>query len=258
MVRKPVLAAITAVIALGVSASVAAAAAPPSPASPPNCGNGTIVGGTTLQPGSVYYSNNCEYYLTMQTDGNLVWYSGTALWNTETSGQSGNYAKMQTDGNFVLYSSGGQERWQSGTYDYSGAFLRLQNDGNLVVYSSSGTALWAYSWIHSAGGAQAYSQNLFVQYGWSVSGQYSYLYDLWTRESGWEWNARNPSSGAYGIPQALPASKLGDTSQRGGSDWSIDGLTQVQWGLQYISGRYGTPYAAWEHELQYGWYGPAQ
>ena len=82
------------------------------------------------------------------------------------------------------------------------------------------------------------------------SGSWSCLDRLWTRESEWRVTATNPSSGAYGIPQALPASKLASA----GADWRTSARTQVRWGLDYIAGRYGTPCAAWSHSQSVGWY----
>ncbi|MBC7565003.1 DUF348 domain-containing protein [Candidatus Saccharibacteria bacterium] len=71
--------------------------------------------------------------------------------------------------------------------------------------------------------------------------QWSCLYSLWTRESGWRTTAGNTSSGAYGIPQSLPASKMATF----GSDYLTNAQTQIAWGLNYIKGRYGTPCGAW-------------
>ncbi|MDP3207814.1 MAG: hypothetical protein Q8M65_01570 [Rhodoglobus sp.] len=73
---------------------------------------------------------------------------------------------------------------------------------------------------------------------------------LWNRESGWRTNAYNASSGAYGIPQALPGSKMGNYA----ADWRTNYETQVMWGLIYIQGRYGSPCAAWAHSQSVGWY----
>ncbi|MCY7287980.1 MAG: G5 domain-containing protein, partial [Cryobacterium sp.] len=73
---------------------------------------------------------------------------------------------------------------------------------------------------------------------------------LWNKESGWRVNAENSSSGAYGIPQALPGSKMATA----GDDWQTNPATQIQWGLGYISGRYGTPCGAWAHSSDVGWY----
>jgi len=81
--------------------------------------------------------------------------------------------------------------------------------------------------------------------------QWPCLEKLWTKESGWnhlKWNTAG--SGAYGIPQALPASKMASA----GSDWQTNPDTQVRWGLGYIQGRYGTPCGAWSAFQQKGWY----
>lgn len=76
------------------------------------------------------------------------------------------------------------------------------------------------------------------------------LVSLFNRESGWNPKARNPSSGAYGIPQANPGSKMASF----GSDWQTNPVTQIKWGLSYIKGRYSTPCGAWSHSQSTGWY----
>jgi hypothetical protein len=81
-------------------------------------------------------------------------------------------------------------------------------------------------------------------------GQFAYLDELWDRESGWNPGATNPSSGAFGIPQALPATKMATA----GADYATDPYTQIVWGETYIQRVYGTPQAAWAHEVAYGWY----
>jgi len=80
--------------------------------------------------------------------------------------------------------------------------------------------------------------------------QFRWLNLLWTQESNWNVYASNPYSGAYGIPQAVPGDKMASA----GPDWQSDARTQIRWGLQYIKQRYGSPYAAWQHELATGWY----
>jgi len=100
------------------------------------------------------------------------------------------------------------------------------------------------------GSAEAVAQQLMPSYGFSVSGQYGCLYNLWMRESGWNVYAQNPSSGAYGIPQALPGDKMASA----GSDWQSSASTQEKWGLGYIQSVYGTPCSAWGHEESDGWY----
>ncbi|MFG2073299.1 Transglycosylase SLT domain-containing protein [Nonomuraea maritima] len=76
------------------------------------------------------------------------------------------------------------------------------------------------------------------------------LDNLWTRESGWNHRAHNRSSGAYGIPQALPAGKMSVS----GRDWRSNPETQIRWGLAYIKGRYGRPCGAWGHFRSHNWY----
>jgi hypothetical protein len=73
---------------------------------------------------------------------------------------------------------------------------------------------------------------------------------LWTHESGWNERSMNKSSGAYGIPQALPASKMATY----GSDYQTNPVPQIRWGLNYIKGRYGSPCGAWSYWQAHNWY----
>jgi hypothetical protein len=91
--------------------------------------------------------------------------------------------------------------------------------------------------------------SLMPDYRWS-SWQFHYLNLLWMRESGWNRFAYNHSSGAYGIPQAVP----GDKMAVAGANWRTSARTQIIWGMGYIHARYGDPWSAWQHELRYGWY----
>ena len=97
--------------------------------------------------------------------------------------------------------------------------------------------------------AKAYAAGRMSAYGWG-SEQFRCLDLLWTRESGWRADAYNASSGAYGIPQSLPGSKMASA----GADWRTNAATQIDWGLSYIAARYGTPCAAWAHSEAYNWY----
>ena len=98
-------------------------------------------------------------------------------------------------------------------------------------------------------GAQAIARSMMGSYGWG-DGEFSCLQSLWNRESGWNYQAENASSGAYGIPQALPGSKMSSVA----GDWATNPSTQITWGMQYIQGRYGTPCSAWAHSESVGWY----
>ena len=103
--------------------------------------------------------------------------------------------------------------------------------------------------VAPAGTAQQIAAGMLGSYGWSSS-QFSCLVSLWNVESGWNVTATNPSSGAYGIPQALPGSKMASA----GADWQTNAATQIRWGLGYIKSVYGSPCGAWGHEQADGWY----
>jgi hypothetical protein len=93
------------------------------------------------------------------------------------------------------------------------------------------------------------ARSLLPQFGFS-SDQFGCLDSLWTKESGWNTAADNPSSSAYGIPQALPGSKMASA----GADWATNPATQIEWGLGYIRDSYGSPCGAWAHSQAYNWY----
>ncbi len=103
--------------------------------------------------------------------------------------------------------------------------------------------------VPDPGSAQAIAHDKVVARGWGED-QFNCLVSLWNKESGWRVNAANSSSGAYGIPQALPGSKMASA----GADWETNAGTQIEWGLGYVSGRYGTPCGAWAHSVDNGWY----
>lgn len=96
--------------------------------------------------------------------------------------------------------------------------------------------------------AQAIAREMLAQRGWGDD-QFGCLVELWNHESGWNVYASNPS-GAYGIPQALPGSKMSTA----GADWETSAATQITWGLGYIADRYGTPCGAWDTFSSQGWY----
>jgi hypothetical protein len=100
-----------------------------------------------------------------------------------------------------------------------------------------------------SGTPQQIAMAMLPSFGWSSS-EFGCLNDLWERESGWNPTASNPTSGAYGIPQALPGSKMASA----GTDWETNPATQIRWGLGYIQATYGSPCGAWAHEESDGWY----
>ncbi|QEO15956.1 hypothetical protein FLP10_17190 [Agromyces intestinalis] len=99
------------------------------------------------------------------------------------------------------------------------------------------------------GAAKAYARGAVGAYGWG-DGEFRCLELLWTRESSWRADAYNASSGAYGIPQSLPGAKMASA----GDDWRTNANTQINWGLAYISARYGSPCGAWAHSEAVNWY----
>ncbi len=103
--------------------------------------------------------------------------------------------------------------------------------------------------IPDPGTAQAIALGIIESNGWGAD-QFNCLVSLWNRESHWNVYANNTGSGAYGIPQALPGSKMASA----GADWQTNPATQITWGLGYIEGRYGSPCGAWAHSQDQGWY----
>lgn len=122
-------------------------------------------------------------------------------------------------------------------------------DGMLTASDASGGVTGGGPATGSAAQAQAYASGKLGRYGWG-QGQMPYLKDLWNKESGWNRLVRNPNGGAYGIPQALPASKMGAAANPPTSSMSA----QVDWGLGYIHDRWGSPQAADANENSAHWY----
>ncbi|GAA4741029.1 hypothetical protein GCM10023328_22770 [Modestobacter marinus] len=101
----------------------------------------------------------------------------------------------------------------------------------------------------ATGDNRSIGRAMVAERGWGP-GEFTCLDNLWTKESNWQTTADNPTSSAYGIPQALPGSKMASA----GPDWRTNPATQITWGLDYISERYGTPCAAWAHFQANNWY----
>jgi hypothetical protein len=114
--------------------------------------------------------------------------------------------------------------------------------------ASPAQAATTHSKVTSPANAKKIAKTLVAKRGWS-SHQYTCLVKLWNRESGWRVTAGH-ASGAYGIPQALPGSKM----KSAGHDWRKGATTQIKWGLKYIAKRYKTPCGALAHSHRTGWY----
>jgi hypothetical protein len=99
-------------------------------------------------------------------------------------------------------------------------------------------------------GAREVAKELMDEkYGWGNK-QYACLDELWIKESNWNYRASNKRTGAHGIPQALPATKMDSA----GTDWRTNPVTQISWGLRYIEVRYDTPCKAWAKFKRSNWY----
>jgi hypothetical protein len=121
--------------------------------------------------------------------------------------------------------------------------------GIAVAAATAGMALSAApahaATTSSASQAQAIAHKMIPD-----AAQYQAFSNIVKHESGWNVTATNASSGAYGLVQALPGSKMASA----GSDWKSNAKTQIKWGLDYMNSRYGSPVAAWNFWQANGWY----
>ncbi|MDR6973557.1 hypothetical protein J2X68_000226 [Streptomyces sp. 3330] len=121
--------------------------------------------------------------------------------------------------------------------------------GIAVAAATAGMALSAApahaATTSSASQAQAIAHKMIPD-----AAQYKAFSNIVKHESGWNVTAKNASSGAYGLVQALPGSKMASA----GSDWKSNAKTQIKWGLDYMNSRYGSPVGAWNFWQANGWY----
>lgn len=155
--------------------------------------------------------------------------------NTGNTGNSGNTGNTGNTGN-----SGNTGNTGGGTNN---------NSGSSGSDSGTTTTPSGRLWHATVAQAQAYAAGAAAQRGWTGN-DWDCLVRLWTRESSWLWYAENASSGAYGIPQSLPADKMAAF----GANYRDDAAVQIDWGLWYIAQAYGSPSKAWQHSEQVGWY----
>jgi hypothetical protein len=115
--------------------------------------------------------------------------------------------------------------------------------------SGGGGVIYVTSTPPNPNTAQSIAYNMMASFGFDPKTYFGCLLDIWNRESGWVYDAEN-ASGAYGIPQALPGSKMATA----GADWQTNPATQIKWGLGYIKAIYGNPCSAWAFEEANGYY----
>lgn len=155
--------------------------------------------------------------------------------NTGNTGNSGNSGNTGNTGN-----SGNTGNTGGGTNNNSGS----SGSDSGTTPTPSGRL-----WHATVAQAQAYAAGAAAQRGWTGN-DWDCLVKLRNRESRWLWYAENASSGAYGIPQSLPADKMAAF----GANYRDDAAVQIDWGLWYIAQAYGSPSKAWQHSEQVGWY----
>lgn len=125
---------------------------------------------------------------------------------------------------------------------------KIKEAASLFDFGGGGGSSMNFSGI-KGGSNKTIGKQMAERYGWTGA-QWSALSRLWDKESNWNHRAKNPSSGAYGIPQSLPASKMASA----GADWQTNPGTQIAWGLKYIKDRYGSPSAALSFHNRRNWY----
>lgn len=177
--------------------------------------------------------------------------TGVALAEASSTGETTTlYAVAQDDAQSLVVDIAGDanaHELSRGSYQ---VYVKPKPVVPVAAQSTKASGGWAPpSVVPDPGSAQAIAFDMVAARGWG-SGEFDCLVALWKKESGWRVNAHNKSSGAYGIPQALPGTKMGSA----GADWETNPATQITWGLGYISGRYGTPCGAWGHSQARGWY----
>ena len=142
--------------------------------------------------------------------------------------------------------------WSQGTQGHAAGSdgpTEIAHEQRLAARKRAAELAASHAVPAASGSPRQIAQAMLGSFGWSSS-QFSCLDPLWEHESRWSVTAANPGSGAFGIPQALPGSRMASA----GPDWQTSAATQITWGMQYIRGTYGSPCAAWSHERAASWY----
>jgi hypothetical protein len=189
---------------------------------------------------------------------NAVYYSGVAVVATGLSVSAGVSAKdvPGVDGALVELSGGNSKLSAADLADRERAASRSAGDRRQAADSLKSAALSDATGVArtrtedlTKADPKTLARALMPLYGLSTS-EFSCVDNIWEHESRWDVHADNPYSSAYGIPQALPGSKMSSA----GPDWQNSAETQIRWGLGYIKERYGSACAAWSFKQSHGWY----
>lgn len=188
---------------------------------------------------------------------NAVLYSGVAVFATSLSVGAGiTSAQKSPDGEAVNLAAGRAPVSAADLADREQSVSRAGTDrtGQAAALKAAelspgtGVAVTRTEKL-SLSDPKALTRALMPQYG-LASADFDCVDRIWTQESNWNVHADNPTSSAYGIPQALPGSKMATE----GADWRNNAETQIRWGLGYIAKRYGTACSAWSFKQSHGWY----
>ena len=174
--------------------------------------------------------------------------SGSNNQHESSNNNAGNTGGNNSGNTSNSGNTGGNNTGNSGNTGNTGGGTN-NNSGSSGSDSGTTTTPSGRLWHATVAQAQAYAAGAAAQRGWTGN-DWDCLVKLWTRESSWLWYAENASSGAYGIPQSLPADKMAAF----GANYRDDAAVQIDWGLWYIAQAYGSPSKAWQHSEQVGWY----
>ena len=183
-----------------------------------------------------------------ESSGNNAGNTGNSNNTLATTGNTGNTGNAGNTGNNNGNTGNTGNTGNSGNTGNTGGGTN-NNSGSSGSDSGTTTTPSGRLWHATVAQAQAYAAGAAAQRGWTGN-DWDCLVKLWTRESSWLWYAENASSGAYGIPQSLPADKMAAF----GANYRDDAAVQIDWGLWYIAQAYGSPSKAWQHSEQVGWY----
>jgi hypothetical protein len=185
-----------------------------------------------------------------------VYYSGVAVMATGLSVSAGVSAKNDGEGSVVKFTSAGGQLSASDLADREQSASRSTGDRRTQSSSLKSQALADATGVAvtksedlTKADPRTLARALMPLYGLATS-EFSCVDEIWTQESNWNVHADNPYSSAYGIPQALPGSKMSSA----GPDWENNAETQIRWGLNYIAERYGSACSAWSFKQSHGWY----
>jgi len=209
-----------------------------------------VVGGVYLGQGREVQQQSAEAQLVVQADADDMQllkqrqseHAAARAWQRQAEGDAA--AKAAAEAKAAASKARTLEKKAIAKKEAAKKAADAKDSGKTVPYNGPIPASCS---VYS--GNRAIGCTLMLEVGFKLD-QFPCLDKLFKKESGWNHRASNSGSGAYGIPQALPGNKMA----KFGADWKTNPATQIEWGLDYIKGRYSTPCGAWSHSQSTGWY----